>query len=226
MNIRYRVTLESSERALLASMVLDGTAALRKRKRAQILLAADAGSTDEQIANSVAVGHSTVYRTKQRFIEAGLERALNDAPRSGAERKFDARDEALLIALVRSQPPTGCARWTLRRLANEMVRLTTHESISDETIRRRLNELDLKPWHVNMSCIPKIDAELVVATDDVLMPRDQSADERRPAACFDVPPRELIGEASVAIPDAPVTYPSTETQTSSATSSRPRDTPR
>jgi transposase len=169
MNVRYRVTLADSERAQLASMVLDGKATIRKLKRAQILLAADAGSTDEQIAITVAVGASTVYRTKQRFNEVGLERALNDAPRAGAERKFDAEDEALLIALVRSEPPSGRTRWTLRLLANEMVRRTTHESISGETIRRRLNEHDLKPWHENLPCIPKVDAELVAGMDDVLM---------------------------------------------------------
>jgi transposase len=145
MNIRYRVMLKDSERAQLVSMVLDGKTAVRKLKRAQILLAADAGSTDEQITKSVAVGTSTVYRTKQRFIEDGLERALNEAPRAGAERKFGASDDALLIAVVRSKPPSGYARWSLRLLVAEMARRTTH-SISDETIRRRLNEFDLKPW--------------------------------------------------------------------------------
>jgi transposase len=126
-------------------MVRDGGTPARKRKRAQILLAADAGSTDAQIADSLAVGFSTVYRIKQRFLEEGLERALNEAPRAGAGPKFDARDKALLIAVVCSNPPSGCERWTLRLLADEMVRLTTHESISEDTIRRRLNELDLKP---------------------------------------------------------------------------------
>ncbi len=66
MNVRYRVTLEASERAQLVAMVLGGTAPVRKVKRAQILLAADVGSTDEEIAKNVSVGTSTVYRTKQR----------------------------------------------------------------------------------------------------------------------------------------------------------------
>jgi Winged helix-turn helix len=80
---------------------------VRKLKRAQILLAADKGSTDDEIARNVAVGTSTVYRTKQRFVEQGLERALNEAPRPGAERKFDATDESLLIAVTCSNPPAG-----------------------------------------------------------------------------------------------------------------------
>lgn len=58
-----------------------GTGAVRMLKRAQILLAADAGSKDEAIAQNVGVGTSTVYRIKQRFVENGLERALHESPR-------------------------------------------------------------------------------------------------------------------------------------------------
>src|SRR5262245_26576007 len=93
---------------------------------------------DAVIAKKVAVGTSTVYRTKQRFVEESLERALSEAPRPGAERKLDASDESLLIAMACSEPPEGRARWTMQLLADEMVRLTVHETVSDETIRRRL----------------------------------------------------------------------------------------
>jgi transposase len=203
MNVRYRVTLSTSERVELVSMVLGGTAPVRRLKRAQILLAADNGSTDEQIAKTVSVGTSTVYRTKQRFVEEGLERALSEAPRAGAERKFDASDEALLIAVACSKPPGGRARWTLQLLADEMVRLTEHESISDETIRRRLNEFDLKPWQEKMWCIPKVDAEFVARMEDVLALYAEPADERRPVVCFDETPRQLIGEERVPIPAEP-----------------------
>lgn len=58
------------------------------------MLAAAAGSTDEEIARNVAVGTSTVYRSKQRFVEEGLERALSELPRAGAERTLDMNDEA------------------------------------------------------------------------------------------------------------------------------------
>jgi transposase len=146
MNVKYRVTLDTSERVQLVSLVVGGKGAVRRLKRAQILLAADTGSTDEEIARNVAVGTSTVYRTKQRFVEEGLERALSELPRPGAERKLGVADESLLVAVACSKPPEGRSRWTLQLLADEMVRLTVHESLSDETIRRRLGELQLKPW--------------------------------------------------------------------------------
>ena len=81
MNIRYRVTLTSEERKQLQALVSGGKGRMRKLKRAQILLAADAGSSDEMIALNVAVGTATVYRTKRQFVEESLERALGEAPR-------------------------------------------------------------------------------------------------------------------------------------------------
>jgi transposase len=197
MNVRYRVTLETSERVQLLGMVLGGKGAFRRLKRAQILLAADSGSTDEDIARNVAVGTSTVYRTKQRFVEEGLERALSEAPRPGAERKLGLGDEAMLVAVACSKPPAGRARWTLQLLADEMVRLTVHDSVSDETIRRRLEEFDLKPWQEKMWCIPKVDPEFVARMEDVLALYEEPPDDRRPVVCFDETPRQLIGEERV-----------------------------
>src|SRR5262245_23940144 len=81
MNVRYRVTLTQYERNELKALLNGGKSPARKLKRAQILLAADAGVSDEDIALSVGVGGSTVYRTKRRFVEGNLERALSEEPR-------------------------------------------------------------------------------------------------------------------------------------------------
>ena len=199
MNVRYRVTLEPEEREELEAMVRGGKVSARRLKRAQILLAADRGSTDEVIATNVAVGTSTVYRTKRRFVEEGFEAALNEEPRPGAERKLAPKEEALLIAVACSDPPAGRARWTLSLLADEMVRLTQHASLSAETVRRRLAENELKPWLKKMWCIPKVDAEFVARMEDVLELYAEPADPKRPVVCFDETPRQLIGEARVPV---------------------------
>jgi len=199
MNIRYRVTLSSEERQQLQAFVSGGTGAVRKVKRAQILLAADAKSSDEKIALHVRVGTSTVYRTKRRFVEEGLVNALNEAPRPGQPRKLSASDEALLVAVACSSPPSGQARWTLDLLAGEMVRLTTHEILSRDTVGRRLSEMELKPWQQKMWCIPKVDAEYVARMEDVLDLYAEAPDPSRPVVCFDETPRQLIGEARVPI---------------------------
>ena len=87
MNIQYRVKLNQSERDQLTALLSGGKHPARKLKRAQILLAADAGASDAQIAARVVAGGSTVYRTKRRFVEGNLELALAEAPRPGAARK-------------------------------------------------------------------------------------------------------------------------------------------
>ena len=95
MNVRYRVELSQTEREQLNSILSGGKQAARRLKRAQILLAADAGASDEEIARSVGVGGSTVYRTKRRFVHGNLEAALKEQPRRGAQ------------ALGQRRSPTG-----------------------------------------------------------------------------------------------------------------------
>src|SRR5471030_1336309 len=132
MNVRYRVELSQAERDELTAMLSKGKRAARKLKRAQILLAADAGCSDEEIARAVGVGGSTVYRTKRRFVVGNLEAALNEEPRPGADRKLSGKEEALLVATACTKPPKGRARWTLELLAGEMVKLTEHADLSRE----------------------------------------------------------------------------------------------
>jgi hypothetical protein len=76
MNVRYRVTLDASEKSQLEALVSGGTGRVRQLKRAQILLAAHAGASDEQMARTIRVGSATVYRVKRRFVEGGVEHAL------------------------------------------------------------------------------------------------------------------------------------------------------
>ena len=166
MNIRWRVELSQDEREELTALLKSGRHAVRKVKRAQILLAADDGVGDGEVAARVGAGGSTVYRTKRRFVEGNLELALVEAPRPGAQRKLSGKEEALLIATACSAPPAGRARWTLELLADVMVALTEHEGLSRETVRRRLAENALKPWRRDMWCVPKVDAAYVAAMED------------------------------------------------------------
>ena len=191
------------ERRELGALLSGGKQAARKLKRAQILLAADAGVGDEEIAASIGVGGSTVYRTKRRFVEGNLGRALSEEPRPGAERKLTGKEEALLVATACSSPPAGRARWTLELLADAIVKLTAHESLSRETVRRRLAENDLKPWRKKMWCIPQLDADYVARMEDVLDLYAEEPDPQRPVVCFDESPVQLIGEVRQPIPPEP-----------------------
>lgn len=203
MNVRYRVELSQDERKELTALPSGGKHAARKLKRAQILLAVYAGTSDETIAKSVAVGGSTVYRTKRRFVLGNLELALSEEPRPGAARKLSGKEEALLVATACSSPPEGRARWTLELLAGAMVKLTEHAGLSRETVRRRLAENDLKPWRKDMWCIPQVDGTYVARMEDVLDLYAETPDPKRPVVCFDESPTQLIGEVRQPIPAAP-----------------------
>ena len=203
MNVRYRVALSQAEREELTAMLSGGRQAARKLKRAQILLAADAGTGDEDIARTLVVSGSTVYRIKRRFVEGNLQRALSEASRPGAGRKLTGKEEALLVATACANPPAGRARWTLELLADAMVKLTDHESLSGETVRRRLAENGLKPWRRDMWCIPKVDGEYVARMEDVLDLYAEAPDPERPVICFDETPVQLIGEVRQPIPAEP-----------------------
>jgi transposase len=203
MNIRYRVDLSDEERAQLTALLTGGKHAARKIKRAQILLAADAGISDDAITGSLSVGGSTVYRTKRRFVEGNLDLALSEEARPGASRKLSGKEAALLVATACSNPPEGRKRWTLDLLAGAMVRLTEHEGLSRETVRRRLAEDDLKPWRRDMWCIPQVDGTYVARMADVLDLYAEAADPKCPVVCFDESPTQLIGEVRAPIPAEP-----------------------
>ena len=203
MTIRYRVDLSEAERSELKALLRGGRRAARTLKRAQILLAADAGMPDETIAQSLGVGGSTVYRTKRRFVEGNLDKALHEEPRPGAARKLSAQEEALLVATACSRPPEGRARWTIELLAGEFVRLTEHDGISRETVRRRLAETELNPWREKMWCVPKIDGEYVARMENVLDLYAEPPDPKYPVVCLDESPVQLIGEVREPIAAAP-----------------------
>src|SRR3954467_11216379 len=202
MNIRYRVELSEVERGELRAMLSGGKHAARKLKRAQILLAADAGVADETLAIRPHLGVSTVCRVKRRFVEGGVERALDEEPRPGAARKLTGKEEALLVATACARPPEGRARWPLELLAGEMVRLTAHASLSRETVRRRLAENALKPWRQKMWCIPRVNGEFVAGREDVLDLYAEPPARTGPVVYFDERPPQLTGEGRQPIPAA------------------------
>jgi transposase len=139
-NKRYLVNLSEEERQSLEALTRKGTLKARQFKRALILLNADEGLTDPQIMAAVKVSRPTVERIRKRFVEGGLDKALNEDPRPGKQRKLDGRGEALLIAEACSPAPAGHEQWSLRLLAERLVQLEVVESISHETVRRTLKK--------------------------------------------------------------------------------------
>ncbi len=203
MNIRYIVELSGAEREELVAIINNRKAGPQKRRRAQILLASDRGISDTAISQTLPCGTSTIYRVKKRLVEEGLGAALSEMPRKGGRRKLTSKEEATLVALACSEPPQGRGRWTLQLLADHVVQLIEQESISKETVRRRLQAAKLKPWLRKMWCIPAVDAEFVMRMEDVLDLYAEPANPKRPVVSFDETPIQLIGEKRLPSPPKP-----------------------
>jgi transposase len=205
MNVRHIVELTEEERNELIELTRSGSPSARKVRRANILLMADrAELTDEQTARALSSSTTTVSRTKRRLVEGGLAHALSEATRPGGERKLDAKQEATLIALACTNPPEGRAKWTMQLLADRLVVLLPEVGlVSAETVRRRLNENELKPWQQRMWCIPQFDADYVANMEDVLDVYAQPRDENKPLVCFDETFKQLVEETRPPIPAKP-----------------------
>jgi len=145
-NAKYIVTLTTEERQQLLDLVGKGKAAAQKIKHANILLASDENAENLPASEVAKVCHChsrTVYNVRQRFVEQGLEAALERKKyASPGPRKMDGRTEARLVALACEETPEGVSRWSLRLLGQKMVDLGVVASISHETVRRTLKKTD------------------------------------------------------------------------------------
>lgn len=145
-NVKYVVRLREEERGKLEGLVNKGKVAAAKRRRAQVLLKADArtegsGLTDAEVAAALDVGVSTVHRVRQAYVEQGLEAALERKPaRRHRPRKLDGAQEARLVALACGPAPEGHTRWTMRLLADQLVELKIVDSIGKDTVHRTLKK--------------------------------------------------------------------------------------
>jgi hypothetical protein len=143
---KYAVTLTEAERARLRTLIGRGEAPARLLLRARILLKPNQGEggpgwSDTAIAGALEVHPATVARVRRQCVEEGLEAALaRKRPDRVYARKLDRAAEAHVVTLACSAPPAGRERWTLRLLADELVRLEVVEDISYETVRRTLQQ--------------------------------------------------------------------------------------
>lgn len=140
MGKRLAIELSKTDRDELTNLTRKGKASARTINRARILLLADEGRAESEISEILGTSGNTIWRTKKRYNEGGLDWALYDQPRPGAPRKLDGKQEAFLVALACSDLPEGREVWTMQLLADELVELGMVESISDETIRTTLKK--------------------------------------------------------------------------------------
>jgi len=146
---KYIITLSEDERNTLSDITSKGKQKSQKILNALILLACDEGeyqterSTNEEIARVLHISMRKIDRVKKRFVEEGIDAALDRKMGNRIyAKKTDGDFEAHLVALSCSEPPEGFARWSLRLLADKVVELSYIDSISHETVRQILKKRD------------------------------------------------------------------------------------
>lgn len=149
MSKHITISLTADQRAHLEALTRSGTCLARTQTKARILLLTDRSQgqhrTDAELATTLGVSLPTIIRTRRRCVIVGLDAALYDNPRPGAQPKLTGEGEAQLTLLACSTPPDGQARWTLRLLADRMVELGYVESISHVTVGERLKKTTSSP---------------------------------------------------------------------------------
>ena len=134
------VKLKLKERKELKQLISKGTEKARKITRARILLMTHEGKTDTHIMETLKAARNTVRQVRARYVQGGLEGAINEQPRSGAPKKFTGRQRAKITAIACSEAPEGRNRWTLRLIADKVVELKMVNSISHQTVKRVLKK--------------------------------------------------------------------------------------
>ncbi len=145
----YRVKLTKEERVELKEIISKGKAAAHKQTHVRILLLSDENSTDgskkdKDIVSALGTSLRNVERVRQRFVEEGLEKAINPKPQTRYRtKKLDGAGEAFLVATSCSTAPEGRTDWTLQLLADRLIECNITDSVSYETIRRTLKKTNL-----------------------------------------------------------------------------------
>jgi transposase len=136
----FKIKLKLSEEKLLKSIIRKGVEKSRKITRCRILLLCNENKSKTTIASMLSIDQNTVSNTCRRYIEEGLESALNEKPRPGAPILFDGKIRAKITALACSSPPEGYSQWSLRLLSDKAVELNLVDSISHTDIGRILKK--------------------------------------------------------------------------------------
>ena len=134
MKKKTQIHLKAKDRKRLNEIVKKGESKARKITRSHILLLSDKKESNGKISRTLDIAMLTIRRIQQRYVEGGLESAIEERPRSGKPPKFSGKQQAQITALACSTPPEGRSRWTLRLLADKVVELELVDDISYKSV--------------------------------------------------------------------------------------------
>jgi transposase len=144
--VPLRIAVTTKDEKELQKLLSGGVQQVRVVLRALALLQLSKGGSAPQIAGLVPLTPQAIRKIGHRYEEGGLERALYEKQRPGAEALLDGSEKQRIVAMACSDPPEGFARWTVRLVSEEAVKRRLVPRVGRETIRILLLSHDLKPW--------------------------------------------------------------------------------
>jgi transposase len=199
----YKVKLSKKQKQELLEITRYGKRPVRQVNKAQILLFANEGKIDREIAKLLHVSWRHVQKIRRKFFQEGMN-VLKRKPVPGRPKKVDGRVEAEIMATALSDPPKGQAKWTLKMIADHIVELEIIPSISHQTVKRTLKKKEVKHWLTKKWKIPpKANGDFAAQMEDVLETYEKPYDRERPVLCFDESNKQQIQDVIEPIPAAP-----------------------
>jgi transposase len=140
---REEIKLTKAQKAYVEDFKHSEKRSAREYDRANVLLLLNKGKKDTEIEDFLDVDRITIWRIRKTYLEEGLKQALEEKPRSGQPRKYNAKQEAEVIAVACSDPPEGRIRWTLELLTEELRPQKGLETINRESVRLILKKTNV-----------------------------------------------------------------------------------
>lgn len=138
-----QIKLSKKELLYLGEQKRSGNVSLRRYNRINILLLLNKGKKTTEIEDFLDVDRVTIWRTKKRYLESGIEKALEEQERPGQPVKYTTDHEAELAALACSPSPDGRKRWTVRLLTKEIKSKPGFETVNRESVRLALKKMNV-----------------------------------------------------------------------------------
>src|SRR6266496_3406243 len=198
-----RIGVTTKDQKALRKLLSGGVQQVRVVLRAVALLQLAKGVSAPRVSAVVPLTPQAIRKVGHRYQEGGLERALYEKQRPGAAALLEDSQRQRIIAMVCSDPPEGCARWTVRLVAEEAVKRRLVPRVGRETIRVLLLHHDLKPWREKNVVRGRTLDNYIANMEDVLETYEQSYDPKQPVVCLDEKPVTLHADVRPASPAVP-----------------------
>ena len=139
------IKLTKSDLSYLESYKNSGQLSLRQYNRVNILMLLHRDKKIVEIEDFLNVDRVTIWRTKKKFLEQGIQKALQEDQRSGQPVKYSTDQQAELTAMACGPCPAGRRRWTVRLLTDELKKKPGFETINRESVRLMLKKMPVSP---------------------------------------------------------------------------------